>query len=113
VIYSTPAGRRVRNRHLLSLRTSVNRAVEWCGVFTLMTTLLFVLREVELCIVRQSKMFVDWKKFNRMVEWCGMLIMTTELFLVLHIVELCIVQQSVWLVFTLRYLLLSGITFIP
>jgi len=53
------------------------------------------------------------EKFNRMVEWCGMLIMTTDLLLVLHMVELCIVQQSVWLVFTLRDVLLSGITFIP
>jgi len=78
-----------------------------------MTMLLLVLHEVELCILRQSNMFVDWKKFNRMVEWCGMVIMTTELFLVLHVVELCIVQQSVWLVFTLWDVLLSGITFIP
>ena len=64
-----------------------------------MTMLLLVLRKVEQCILRQSNMFVGWKKFNRMVEWCRMLMMTTELFLVLHMVELCIVQQSVWLLF--------------
>jgi len=53
----------------------VNRAVERCGVFRLMTMLLLVLRKVELCILRQSNIFVGWKKFNPMVEWCGMLMM--------------------------------------
>jgi len=40
-----------------------------------MTMLLLVLRKVELCILRQSNIFVGWKKFNPMVEWCGMLMM--------------------------------------